>query len=138
MEDMRKFFVETMREALQSPEGQTLIRTTVEQVLEERGVEEATPATIPEEEVAKAVVTAMREVFSGGRPRKERAEPQDNHRKREGQTCMVIGCDRPYRAMGYCATHYQAARRYGWPLPATEPYRLPESYRPRSRRRQRA
>lgn len=34
------------------------------------------------------------------------------------QKCGVADCKRPYRSRGYCAAHYQAARKYGWPMPA--------------------
>lgn len=31
--------------------------------------------------------------------------------------CLVPGCPRPNRSSGYCAPHYQAARRQRWPIP---------------------
>lgn len=35
-----------------------------------------------------------------------------------GKTCNIVDCERAYRSQGYCAAHYQAARKYGWPMPA--------------------
>lgn len=36
--------------------------------------------------------------------------------------CGVAGCNRPYRSRGYCAAHYQAARKYGWPMPSPKDF----------------
>ncbi|AKU89771.1 hypothetical protein [Vulgatibacter incomptus] len=46
-------------------------------------------------------------------------------RKPAGKKCEVVGCNRPYRSQGYCAAHYQAARKYDWPLPAPENFKAP-------------
>lgn len=46
-----------------------------------------------------------------------RAEP--------GKLCAVVGCKRPYRSQGYCAAHYQAARKYDWPMPAPASFQPP-------------
>lgn len=40
----------------------------------------------------------------------------------EDTTCGVSGCNRPYRSRGYCAAHYQAARKYGWPMPCPKDF----------------
>lgn len=39
--------------------------------------------------------------------------------------CEVAGCKRPYRSQGYCAAHYQAARKYEWPMPAPRNFSPP-------------
>jgi len=39
--------------------------------------------------------------------------------------CEVVGCKRPYRSQGYCAAHYQSARKHGWPMPAPKDFRAP-------------
>ena len=39
--------------------------------------------------------------------------------------CEVVGCKRPYRSQGYCAAHYQAARKYEWPMPAPRGFSPP-------------
>lgn len=41
------------------------------------------------------------------------------------QACNVSGCSRPVRSKGYCAAHYQAARKYGWPMPAPRGFKAP-------------
>jgi hypothetical protein len=35
--------------------------------------------------------------------------------KSTGSVCGVVGCGLPVRSKGYCAKHYQSARKYGWP-----------------------
>lgn len=42
-----------------------------------------------------------------------------------GKLCAVVGCKRPYRSQGYCAAHYQAARKYDWPMPAPTSFQPP-------------
>ena len=44
------------------------------------------------------------EVLKGWRPPKSELPPPK-------RVCSVKGCGQPYVAKGYCATHYQAARR---------------------------
>jgi hypothetical protein len=39
--------------------------------------------------------------------------------------CNVAGCARPVRSKGYCAAHYQSARKYGWPMPAPKGFKAP-------------
>lgn len=41
------------------------------------------------------------------------------------KNCEVVGCKRPYRSQGYCAAHYQAARKYEWPMPAPKNFSPP-------------
>lgn len=41
------------------------------------------------------------------------------------EACNVAGCVRPMRSKGYCAAHYQAARKYGWPMPAPVGFNAP-------------
>lgn len=43
-----------------------------------------------------------------------------------GKLCAVVGCNRPFRSQGYCAAHYQAARKYDWPMPAPATFEAPE------------
>lgn len=54
------------------------------------------------------------------------AKPSRAARSREAaageEKCGVAGCNRPYRSRGYCAAHYQAARKYGWPMPAPKDF----------------
>ena len=45
--------------------------------------------------------------------------------KSGNQACNVAGCVRPVRSKGYCAAHYQAARKYGWPMPAPKGFKAP-------------
>jgi len=52
--------------------------------------------------------------------RAPRAAAQDADKK-----CEVAGCKRPYRSQGYCAAHYQAARKYEWPMPAPKNFSPP-------------
>jgi hypothetical protein len=42
-----------------------------------------------------------------------------------GETCGVMGCNRPKRSLGYCGAHYQSARKYGWPRPCPEGFDPP-------------
>lgn len=67
-------------------------------------------------------------------PRRASITPVQQRRDR--RTCNVSGCNNPYRSMGYCAKHYQAARNHGWPFPAPENYTPPATsdYRPRAER----
>ena len=44
-----------------------------------------------------------------------------------GKHCEVVGCKRPHRSMGYCAAHYQSARKHGWPMPAPKGFVAPPS-----------
>lgn len=37
------------------------------------------------------------------------------------KTCMIEGCDQPFRARGWCSTHYTRWRRNGDPGPAFDP-----------------
>jgi hypothetical protein len=39
--------------------------------------------------------------------------------------CNVAGCKSPHRSRGYCSAHYQAARKYGWPMPAPSGFSPP-------------
>jgi hypothetical protein len=56
-----------------------------------------------------------------GRPRKN-AAPTAQACK---EACNVAGCVRPMRSKGYCAAHYQSARKYGWPMPAPKNFAAP-------------
>jgi hypothetical protein len=55
-----------------------------------------------------------------GRPAKVGRPPATGERR-----CEVVGCKRPYRSQGYCAAHYQAARKHGWPMPAPKNFQPP-------------
>jgi hypothetical protein len=63
-----------------------------------------------------------------GRPRKNAAVTAVQANK---EACNVAGCVRPMRSKGYCATHYQSARKYGWPMPAPKNFAAPVSRRGR-------
>lgn len=39
--------------------------------------------------------------------------------------CFVKYCPNPYRSQGYCAAHYQAARKYEWPMPCPPDWNAP-------------
>lgn len=122
---------ESVKEHLQTPESRTLIRTIVEEVLAER---HNGPST---DELEKMMLQSIEEAFADqGASEAPPASNRGRARKApsSSKTCLVIGCNRPYRSMGYCATHYQIARKNkDWPMPATEPVTPPESYRPRSK-----
>lgn len=49
----------------------------------------------------------------------------------EGHACNVAGCGNPHRSRGYCSAHYQAARKYGWPMPAPAGFEPPQHERAR-------
>ena len=49
----------------------------------------------------------------------------------DGKACNVRGCDRPHRSVGYCSSHYQSSRKYGWPSPCPPDFDPP--VRPRGR-----
>lgn len=70
----------------------------------------APAAAMPRRRAGKAIVKAKAKAARKGRARKAEASG-------EQATCGVAGCGRPYRSRGYCAAHYQAARKYGWPMP---------------------
>lgn len=67
----------------------------------------------------------------GGRPSGRRVEAKKKARtngspaKEGAKPCEVAGCKRPYRSQGYCAAHYQAARKYDWPMPAPKGFVQP-------------
>lgn len=46
-------------------------------------------------------------------------------------TCNVAGCANPHRSRGYCSAHYQAARKYEWPMPAPAGFEPPDRERAR-------
>lgn len=60
-----------------------------------------------------------------------KARPAKGAKRAAGATsakkCNVVGCKRPHRSMGYCAAHYQSARKHGWPMPAPEGFVAPPS-----------
>ena len=49
------------------------------------------------------------------KPKKEKAaktaKPAETAEKAAAPSCQVKGCKRPYRAKGYCVTHYKGWRR---------------------------
>jgi hypothetical protein len=51
--------------------------------------------------------------------------------KVEGAMCSVVGCGNAHRSRGYCSAHYQAARKYGWPMPAPANFEPPPRERAR-------
>ena len=51
--------------------------------------------------------------------------------KHDGATCNVVGCGNPHRSRGYCSAHYQAARKYSWPMPAPVSFEPPAHERSR-------
>jgi hypothetical protein len=46
-------------------------------------------------------------------------------RPADASGCNVKGCARPHRSKGYCAAHYQSARKYGWPMPCPVGFEAP-------------
>lgn len=67
-------------------------------------------------------------------PAKRRGRPPGSKnttaRTNAGVACGVAGCPRPVRSKGYCAAHYQAARKYGYPIPGK-----PGNFAPEPRKR---
>jgi hypothetical protein len=59
------------------------------------------------------------------------AKPGRRAVRAEGATCNVAGCANPHRSRGYCSAHYQAARKYGWPMPAPSHFEPPARERAR-------
>lgn len=68
-----------------------------------------------------------------GAPKARLGRPPKAMMMRDGgaTSCNVFGCGGPLRSRGYCSAHYQAARRYSWPMPA------PASFEPPIRERAR-
>ena len=64
---------------------------------------------------ARARTTRVSRTTTGAARARAKAEGDDT-------TCGVSGCNRPYRSRGYCAAHYQAARKYGWPMPCPKDF----------------
>ncbi|WP_373048912.1 hypothetical protein [Vulgatibacter sp.] len=108
------------------------IRAAIDETMEEalRG----SIRRIIQEELAAALGTAAAPPAIGtrraGRPPGRRVQAGRKARggaaAAEGsKVCEVAGCKRPYRSQGYCAAHYQAARKYDWPLPAPKGFTPP-------------
>jgi len=89
-----------------------------------------------QEELASALATgaAPRAIGArrGARAPGRRAKPGKPNGAVAARVCEVAGCKRPYRSQGYCAAHYQAARKYGWPMPAPKGF-VPPPRPPRGR-----
>lgn len=68
----------------------------------------------------KATTMAKATPARRGRPRANAATAAG-----DDKLCNVVGCERPYRSRGYCAAHYQAARKYDWPMPAPANFEPP-------------
>lgn len=125
---------ERIKQALSSKEVQQKIEETVQRAVSQKMGGDALQA---------AVINAVRASLGapGPAPKATPVVPTPNHKPspagahaRRGavQACMVRGCTRPHRAMGYCAAHYQSARKHGWPLPATESFTPGPEYRARA------
>lgn len=113
------------------------IRAVVDETLEDL-VRDAV-RTIVREELSQALgAVATQAAPSGGeapsarrvgRPRSGRVAAATGTtrapRAEAGKLCAVVGCKRPYRSQGYCAAHYQAARKYDWPMPAPASFQPP-------------
>jgi hypothetical protein len=93
----------SMKDAIASPEFRIAITEAVRSLLT-GGISVAGPTASVAEE-------AVDEVRGRGRPK--------THFK-----CAVIGCEKDYRAKGYCQSHYQQARMKNWPLPPKGPIKL--------------
>jgi len=110
------------------------IRAIVDEALESALRENL--RTIFQEELANALgsqATAAAPAPTGrrrGRPAgRKAAAPKAKPAKgaTSAKKCNVVGCKRPHRSMGYCAAHYQSARKHGWPMPAPEGFVAPPS-----------
>lgn len=81
------------------------------------------PAPAAEKAPARAKATTKRTTT---RAAKAKAKPKAAAEVATGDNkCGVADCTRPYRSRGYCAAHYQAARKYGWPMPAPQGFEPP-------------
>jgi len=119
------------RHSSSNPLAQALdkrVRAVVDEALDEalRG----SIRRLIQQELAAALGSAAPPAAIGarraGRPPGRRVQARGRQRVEEGaKTCEVAGCNRPYRSQGYCAAHYQAARKYGWPMPAPEGFTPP-------------
>lgn len=117
-----------IREAFDDPQVQAQLEEKIQaEVRKAMGGEALTVA------VLNAVRSAMG-VDTRKVPTPENKPPvaRGRPRRASGVRCAVVGCDRPHRSMGYCASHYQSARKHGWPMPATEPVTPGPEYRPRA------
>jgi hypothetical protein len=94
------------------------IRTVVEEVVSRSF--EKTVRDVVREELARSLATGGR-----GRPGRPAAKAAAPTRRNDDKRCNVAGCPNDYRSQGYCAAHYQAARKYGWPMPAPKNYNPP-------------
>jgi hypothetical protein len=71
--------------------------------------------------VDEAVGRIVASLLGAGARGAGRGRPARRAARAGGAGCGVVGCGRPVRSMGWCASHYQAARKYGWPMPAAGP-----------------
>lgn len=108
------------------------IRAIVDETLEET-VRNAI-REIVQEELANALATGAAAPAAIGTRRRAAASARRAQATRRGRTaraavsgktCDVAGCGKPYRSQGYCAAHYQAARKYNWPMPAPQNFTPP-------------
>lgn len=60
-----------------------------------------------------------------------KAPARRNAKSKRAANCAVKNCKRPYRSQGYCAAHYQAARKYDWPMPGKAGFSPPPRKRGR-------
>ena len=105
---IRSVVSETMGEA---------IRTSIRQIIQEELASALGSSPTP-------VAAAPARTPKGARVGLQRAA-----RKAAVKLCNVAGCHRPHRSQGYCAAHYQSARKYGWPMPAPKGFKLPGTAR---------
>lgn len=77
----------------------------------------AAPRAAAREKVRAAPAKKAAAVAKKGPGRPGRPKTSDVASSPETK-CGVADCKRAYRSRGYCAAHYQAARKYGWPMPA--------------------
>lgn len=90
-----------------------------------------------EKKIDEALETAFRRRIEGrnGAVTTSTSHAGASHVRTSGRICEVAGCKRPHRSQGYCAPHYQAARKKNWPMPAPHNFRPPPSVDLRKRRR---
>jgi hypothetical protein len=78
-----------------------------------------------QEEIATQLSGGTVAVSRGRVGRPPKGKPGRKPSAGTGALCNVSGCPNPHRSRGYCAAHYQAARKYKWPMPAPKSFNPP-------------
>lgn len=137
--DLRKVLFEGVDSRVQKALNSPKVQETLQQA-----VKEEVKKALSGDQLTVAVMNAVRSALGSDSTtttsEPEPVIPTPNNKppvargrpRRAGRVlCSVVGCDRPHRSMGYCASHYQSARTHNWPMPATGPVTPGPEYRTR-------